>query len=80
MVGTGGPEHRTCRRAGVERTLVAALANAGRYADAEEPLQRMLDAGEVNRVAYSDVLKQIQFYRTAPGRRDWSCSVLDVSD
>ena len=73
------PERRTCRRAGVEVTLVEALANAGRYAEAEERLQRMMDAGEVERTAYSDVLRQIQFYRAAPEMRDWSRTLLDVS-
>lgn len=73
------PERRTCSRAGVETTLAEALANAGRYAEAEALLEGMMQHGAVHSAAYGDVLHTLRFYKNNPTLRDWSRPVLEVT-
>lgn len=73
------PERRTCSRAGVETTLAEALANAGRYAEAETLLEGMMQHGAVDSAAYGDVLHTIRFFKNNPALRDWSRPVVEVT-
>jgi len=72
----GRPGQHTCSRAGVETTLVEALANAGHYAEAEQRLLALLESGAVDRASYEGMLRGIRFYRMTPDARDWSHPVI----